>query len=225
MAPNMALQRTRSPSSGRRSRRISLPAILQHIQAHNTSNTSINDSINNMSPFINLTDLSDALDIPASSSKHKESIKARGVRFNSKISVVEIPAPEQTQAHRVSFSDEIIDIDTAELSSSSQTSSPPRKRVRFGCMKNSVRKHFSHTPIYKMKNFDAISPLMTSKKRVRFGCMKGEPPTVTHTSEEVSELLADEAATFKREKRRGSTSTYDSEMSEQINDSEELEVD
>lgn len=177
-----------------------------------------------MSPFVNLSDLSDALDTSILSTRHNGSVKARGVRFNSKISIVEIPAPEQTQAHRVSFSDEVIDIETAESTNSSPTSSPPKKRVRFGCMKNSVRKHFSHTAIYKMKNFDAISPLMTPKKRVRFGCMKGEPPTVTQTSEELSELLADEAATFKREKRRGSTCTYDSEMSEQTNDSEDLEV-
>lgn len=75
-----------------------------------------------------------------------------------------------------------------------------------------------------MKNFDAISPLMTPKKRVRFGCMKGDAPAVTHINSEVEELLAEEAATFKREKRRGSTSDADSEMSEAF-DSEDTEVD
>ncbi|KAI5245070.1 hypothetical protein E4T42_06956 [Aureobasidium subglaciale] len=188
----------------------------------------ITNFINNsasMSSSLDLSDLSDALDSPVSSDKHRKPAKTRGVRFNSKVSVVEIPAPDQIQAHRVSFSDEVVDIETAESALPSPSSSPPRKRVRFGCLKKNVRKHFSHTPIYKMKNFDAISPLMTSKKRVRFGCMKGEVPTITHMHDEVNELLADESATFKREKRRGSTSTDDDEMSEMASSSEGLGLD
>lgn len=224
MAPNINLQRARSPSSSRR-RQLILPAILQHIQDARSKSTSTKDKlINNsvsMSPSIDLSDLSDALE---SSNEHKQMVKARGVRFNNKVSIVEIEVPERIQSHRVSFSDEVIDIDTAETTHSSPSSSPPRKRVRFGCLKTSVRKHLSHTSIYKMKSFDAISPLMTPKKRVRFGCMKGEAPAVTHINSEVEELLAEEAATFKREKRRGSSSDADSEMSEAF-DSEDTEVD
>jgi hypothetical protein len=223
MAPNIHLQRARSPSSGRR-RQLLLPAILQHIQdARNksnfTPNKSILDSVN-MSPSIDLSDLSDALESTSSSDKHKQMAKVRGVRFNNKVSIVEIEVPERIQSQRVSFSDEVIDIDTAESTHPSPSPSPPKKRVRFGCLKTSVRKHLSHSSIYKMKNFDAISPLMTPKKRVRFGCMKGEGPAVTHTNNGVMELLAEESATFKREKRRGSTSDADSEMSEQTLDSE-----
>jgi hypothetical protein len=227
MAPNMTLQRTRSPSSRRR--QLLPPTILQHIQdARNKLNSTLNkytnDSIN-MSPIIDLSDLSDALESPGSSDKHQQMAKVRGVRFNNKVSVVEIEVPERIQSHRVSFSDEVIDIDTAESTNPSPSPSPPKKRVRFGCLKTSVRKHLSHTSIYKMKNFEAISPLMRPKKRVRFGCMKGEAPAVTQTNSEVTELLAEEAATFKREKRRGSTSDADSEMSEQTLDSEDTEVD
>jgi hypothetical protein len=223
MAPNIALQRARSPSSGRR-RHLLLPAILQHIQdarnkSNSTPNKSILDSVS-MSPSIDLSDLSDALESTSSSDKHKQMAKVRGVRFNNKVSIVEIEVPERIQSQRVSFSDEVIDIDTAESTNPSPSPSPPKKRVRFGCLKTSVRKHLSHSSIYKMKNFDAISPLMTPKKRVRFGCMKGEGPAVTHTNNEVMELLAEESATFKREKRRGSTSDADSEMSEQTLDSE-----
>jgi hypothetical protein len=178
-----------------------------------------------MSLTIDLSDLSDALDSPISSDKHKQMAKGRGVRFNNKVSIVEIEVPERDHSQRVSFSDEVIDIDTAESTHPSSSPSPPKKRVRFGCLKTSVRKHLSHTFIYKMKNFEAISPLMTPKKRVRFGCMKGEAPAVGHTNMEVTELLAEEAATFKREKRRGSTSDADSEMSEQTFDSEDAEVD
>jgi len=224
MAPNINLQRARSSSNSRR-RQLILPAIIQHIQdarSKPSTNKHINHSVS-MSPSIDLSDLSDALKSPISSDTHKQMAKVRGVRFNNKVSIVEIEVPERIQSHRVSFSDEVIDIDTAE--SMSPSSSPPTKRVRFGCLKTSVRKHLSHTSIYKMKNFDAISPLMTPKKRVRFGCMKGEAPAVTHMNNEVEELLAEEAATFKREKRRGSTSDADSEMSEQTTDSEDIEVD
>ncbi|KAI5196985.1 hypothetical protein E4T38_08257 [Aureobasidium subglaciale] len=211
MAPNITLQRAHSPSSARR-RQFLLPAILRHIQETRNESNMITNFINNsasMSSSLDLSDLSDALDSPVSSDKHRKPANTRGVRFNSKI-----------QAHRVSFSDEVVDIETAESALPSPSSSPPRKRVRFGCLKKNVRKHFSHTPIYKMKIFDAISPLMTSKKRVRFGCMKGEVPTITHMHDEVNELLADESATFKREKRRGSTSTDDDEMSEMASSSE-----
>jgi hypothetical protein len=219
MAPNIHLQRARSPSSGRR-RQLLLPAILQHIQdARNksnfTPNKSILDSVN-MSPSIDLSDLSDALESTSSSDKHKQTAKVGGVRFNNKVSIVEIEVPERIQSQRVSFSDEVIDIDTAESTHPSPSPSPPKKRVRFGCLKTSVRKHLSHSSIYKMKNFDAISPLMTPKKRVRFG----EGSAATHTNNEVMELLAEELATFKREKRRGSTSDADSEMSEQTLDPE-----
>lgn len=224
MAPNINLQRARSPNSSRR-RQLILPAILQHIQDTRSKSTSTtNESINNsvsMSSSIDLSDLSDALE---SSNEHKQMTKARGVRFNNKVSIVEIEVPERIQSHRVSFSNEVIDIDTAESTHPSPSSSPPRERVRFGCLKTGVRKHLSHTSIYKMKNFDAISPLMTPKKRVRFGCMKGDAPAVTHINSEVEELLAEEAATFKREKRRGSISDVDSEMSEAF-DSEDTEVD
>ena len=226
MAPNINLQRVRSPSNSRR-RQLILPAILQHIQdarSKPTTNKHINHSVS-MSPSIDLSDLSDALESPISSDTHKQMAKGRGVRFNNKVSIVEIEVPERIQSQRVSFSDEVIDIDTAESTHTSPSPSPPAKRVRFGCLKTSVRKRLSHTSIYKMKNFDAISPLMTPKKRVRFGCMKGEAPAVTHMNSEVEELLAEEAATFKREKRRGSTSDADSEMSEQTTDSEDIEVD
>ncbi|KAI4848298.1 hypothetical protein E4T44_04019 [Aureobasidium sp. EXF-8845] len=227
MAPNINLQRARSPSSRRR--QFLLPTILQHIQdarnkSNSTANKSINDSIN-MSPTIDLSDLSDALESPNSSDKHKQMAKVRGVRFNNKVSIVEIEVPERIQSQRFSFSDEVIDIDTAESTHSSPSSTPPKKRVRFGCLKTSVRKHLSHTSIYKMKNYEAISPLMRPKKRVRFGCMKGEAPVVSQVNMEVTDLLAEEAATFKREKRRGSTSDADSEMSEQTLDSEDTEVD
>ncbi|KAG9672791.1 hypothetical protein KCU95_g19023, partial [Aureobasidium melanogenum] len=226
MAPNTALKRARSPSAGRR-RQLLLPAILQHIQgARNESNSatlnSINDSVS-MSSFIDLSDLSDALDSPISSDQRKELAKARGVRFNKRVSIVEIPAPEQIQPRRVSFSDEVIDIGTAELTCVSPSPSPPEKRVRFGCLKTSVRKHLSHTSIYKMKNFETISPLMTHKKRVRFSCMKCEAPATTQTNSEVTELLAEEGATFKREKRRDSIWDGDSEMSEQTSCSEDVE--
>ncbi|KAI4720106.1 hypothetical protein E4T48_03717 [Aureobasidium sp. EXF-10727] len=229
MAPNIALQRARSPSSGRR-KQLLLPAILQHIQdTRNTSNSPTPDSINNsisMPSSIDLSDLSDALESPMMSNQHKGMVKARGVRFNNRVSIVEIPAPEQVQSHRVSFSEEVIDIDTAEPThASSPSPSPPKKRVRFGCLKTGVRKHLSHTSIYKMKNFETISPLMTPKKRVRFGCMKCEAPVMTQTNVEVTELLAEEAATFKREKRRGSSSDADSEMSDQASWSEDVEVD
>ncbi|KAI4757106.1 hypothetical protein E4T52_10960 [Aureobasidium sp. EXF-3400] len=224
MAPNISLQRARSPSSGRR-RQLLLPAILQHIQDARNSTTPnfISHSVS-MSSSIDLSDLSDALE-PITSTKHKQKAKVRGVRFNSKVSIVEIEVPERIQNQRVSFSDEVIDIDTAEATHPSPSPSPPKKRVRFGCLKTSVRKHFSHSSIYKMKNFETISPLMTPKKRVRFGCMKGESPVGTHTNTEVTELLAEEAATFKREKRRESSSEGDSEMSEQTSDSEGIEVD
>jgi hypothetical protein len=224
MAPDISLQRARSPSSGRR-RQLLLPAILQHIQDARNSTTpnSINHSVS-MSSSIDLSDLSDALE-PITSNKRKQKAKARGVRFNNKVSIVEIEVPERIQNQRVSFSDEVIDIDTAEATHPSPSPSPPKKCVRFGCLKTSVRKHFSHSSIYKMKNFETISPLMTPKKRVRFGCMKGEAPVGTHTNVEVTELLAEEAATFKREKRRGSSSDGDSEMSEQTSDSEGIEVD
>lgn len=228
MAPNIALKCARSPSSGHR-RQPLLPAILQNIQgARNESDSATLDSINNsvsMSSSIDLSDLSDALDSPFSVDQRKELAKARGVRFNKRVSIVEIPAPEQTQTRRVSFSDEVIDIDTAEPTHLSPTPSPPRKRVRFGCLKTSVRKHLSHTPIYKMKNFEAISPFMTPKKRVRFGCMKSEAPAITQSNVDVSELLAEEGATFKREKRRDSFWDVDSETSEQTSCSEDVEMD
>ncbi|KAH0380209.1 hypothetical protein KCU92_g7699, partial [Aureobasidium melanogenum] len=227
MAPNITLERARSPSGGRR-RQLLLPAILQHIQgAQNGSNSatlkSINDSVS-MSSSIDLSDLSDALDSPVSSDQCKELAKARAVRFNKRISIVEIPAPEQIQPRRVSFSDEVIDIDTAEPTHVSPSPSPPKKRVRFGCLKTSVRKHLSHTSIYKMKNFEDISPLMTHKKRVRFGCMKCETPATAQTNTEVTELLAEEGATFKREKRRDSVWDGDSETSEQTSCSEDVEM-
>ncbi|KAK6005065.1 hypothetical protein QM012_007844 [Aureobasidium pullulans] len=227
MAPNIALKRARSPSGGRR-RQFLLPAILKHIQsARNESDSatlgSINDSVS-MSSSIDLSNLSDALDSPISSDQRKELVKARGVRFNKRVSIVEIPEPEQIQARRVSFSDEVVDIDTAEPTQLSASPSPPKKRVRFGCLKTSVRKHLSHTSIYKMKNFETISPLMTPKKRVRFGCMKCEGPALTQANTEVTELLAEEAATFKREKRRDSVWDADSEMSEEISCSEDIEV-
>ncbi|CAD0087041.1 unnamed protein product [Aureobasidium mustum] len=177
-----------------------------------------------MSSSIDLSDLSDAIDSPISSDQRKELVKGRGVRFNNRVSIVEIPAPKQKHNRRVSFSDEVIDIDTAETTHPSPSPSPPRKRVRFGCLKTSARKHFSHTSIYKMKNFETISPLMTPKKRVRFGCMKCEAPAATQTNSEVTELLAEEAATFKREKRRDSVWDPDSEMSEQTSCSEDIEV-
>lgn len=223
MAPNISLQRARSPSSGRR-RQLLLPAILQRIQDARNNDKSINHSVS-MSSSIDLSDLSDALESPLSSNNHKQTAKARGVRFNNKVSIVEIEVPERNQNQRVSFSDEVIDIDTAALTHASPSPSPPQRRVRFGCLKTSVRNHFSHSSIYKMKNFETISPLMTPKKRVRFGCMKGEAPVVSHTNSEMTELLAEEAATFKREKRRGSASDGDSEMSEQTSDSEDIEVD
>ncbi|KAI4734945.1 hypothetical protein E4T50_14530 [Aureobasidium sp. EXF-12298] len=227
MAPNITLERARSPSGGRR-RQLLLPAILQHIQgAQNGSNSatlkSINDSVS-MSSSIDLSDLSDALDSPVSSDQCKELAKARGVRFNKRISIVEIPAPEQIQPRRVSFSDEVIDIDTAEPTHVSPSPSPPKKRVRFGCLKTSMRKHLSHTSIYKMKNFEDISPLMTHKKRIRFGCMKCETPATAQTNTEVTELLAEEGATFKREKRRDSVWDGDSETSEQTSCSEDVEM-
>ncbi|KAI5268884.1 hypothetical protein E4T47_07452 [Aureobasidium subglaciale] len=216
MAPNITLQRAHSPSSARR-RQLLLPAILRHMQETRNESNMITNFINNsasMSSSLDLSDLSDALVSPVSSDKYRNPARTRGVRFNSK-----------SQAHRVSFSEEVVDIETAESALPSPSSSPPRKRVRFGCLKKNVRKHFSHTPIYKMKNFDAISPLMTPKKRVRFGCMKGEAPTITHMHDEVNELLADESATFKREKRGGSTSTDDDEMSEMTSSSEGLGLD
>lgn len=227
MAPNTALKRARSPSGGRR-RQPLLPAILQQIQgARNESDSATLNSIDNsvsMSSSIDLSDLSDALDSPFSSDQRKELAKARGVRFNKRVSIVEIPAPEQTQNRRVSFSDEVIDIDTAEPTHLSPTPSPPKKRVRFGCLKTSVRKHLSHTSIYKMKNFETISPFMTPKKRVRFGCMKSEAPVTTQSNADVTELLAEEAATFKREKRRDSFWDVESETSEQTSYSEDIEM-
>ncbi|KAI5237659.1 hypothetical protein E4T43_07976 [Aureobasidium subglaciale] len=215
MAPNITLQRAHSPSSARR-RQLLLPAILRHMQETRNESNMITNFINNsasMSSSLDLSDLSDALVSPVSSDKYRNPAKTRGVRFNSKVSVVEIRAPDQIQAHRVSFSEEVVDIETAESALPSPSSSPPRKRVRFGCLKKN------------MKNFDAISPLMTPKKRVRFGCMKGEAPTITHMHDEVNELLADESATFKREKRGGSTSTDDDEMSEMTSSSEGLGLD
>ncbi|KAH0081829.1 hypothetical protein KCU96_g11876, partial [Aureobasidium melanogenum] len=227
MAPNIALKRARSPSGGRR-RQLLFPAILQHIQGvQNKSNSatlnSINDSVS-MPSSIDLSDLSDALDSPISSNQPKELAKARGVRFNKRVSIVEIPAPEQIQPRRVSFSDEVTNIDTAESTHVSPSPSPPKKRVRFGCLKTSVRKHLSHTSIYKMKNFETISPLMTHKKRVRFGCMKCEAPGTAQTNTDVTELLAEEGATFKREKRRDSVWDGDSETSEQTSCSEDVEM-
>ncbi|KAG9838017.1 hypothetical protein KCU63_g12517, partial [Aureobasidium melanogenum] len=125
---------------------------------------------------------------------------------------------------RVSFSDEVTNIDTAESTHVSPSPSPPKKRVRFGCLKTSVRKHLSHTSIYKMKNFETVSPLMTHKKRVRFGCMKCEAHTTAQTNTDVTELLAEEGATFKREKRRDSVWDGDSETSEQTSCSEDVEM-
>jgi hypothetical protein len=223
MAPTIiAVKRVRSSTNSRR-KQLLLPALLERIQevrdrAESTTNNSMTTS-----PLISLSDLSDALDSPPVAKAHTDDIKAKGVRFNSKVSIVEVPAPDQTPVQRVSFSDTVIDIDTAAIVPSSP--SPPKKRVRFGCLKNSVRKHLSHMPMYKMKSYEAISPFVTSKKRVRFGCMKGEAAVVGQSNAGVDDLMADEAATFKREKRRGSSSTEDSEMSEKTTDSDESGVD
>lgn len=225
MAPINALQRARSPSSGRR-RQLVLPALLQLAQETRARQDTSNIHPANMSPLTSLSDLSDALSTSDDHNTHTS--KRKGVRFSDNFSVVEIPAPEQPKAARVSFSDEVIDIDTAEPTHSSPSPSPPKKRVRFGCLKTGVRKHLSHKPIYKMTNFDAIKPFIDPKKRVRFGCIKCETPPHSRSHDHVTELLADEAATFIRERKKASESTEDADESDapkQTPRSEKIELD
>lgn len=211
MAPIHALQRARSPSSGRR-RQLVLPALLQLAQETRARQDTNNINPTNMSPLTSLSDLSDALSISDNHNTHAP--KRKGVRFSDNVSVVEIPAPEQPNAARVSFSDEVIDIDTVEPIHSSPSPSPPKKRVRFGCLKTGVRKHLSHKPIYKMTNFDAIKPFIDPKKRVRFGCIKCETPPHSRSHDHVTELLADEAATFIRERKKASELTEEADESD-----------
>ncbi|KAL1297040.1 hypothetical protein AAFC00_004631 [Neodothiora populina] len=136
------------------------------------------------------------------------------VRFSDKVKIYETSKAATAVQSHVSFSDDIVEIGTANCEIESSTASPAiKKQVRFSCLKH-PRQPLSHglklLQILKRRNGSQFSEsTTTAQKRVKFGALKSRKFQHSELAVGPRDGEQDEAETrqvFKREwsKRRAS---------------------
>jgi len=134
---------------------------------------------------------------------HEKSTKE--VRFDNKVKVFEVPEPQTTEPITVKFSEDIVNMDTSN-SGIRTTITPPKKHVRFSCLKHPKQPLSHGLSLLQLLRRRTASPIshkpVAAKKQVRFGALKCQKGKCSDAGFGHSNSDWDEAETrrvFKRE--------------------------